>query len=197
MECSVGTAGRQPLPLLAFEVQFGPVIVLLPDRPVAVIPIRRAFADQLLGTAEQLSLLPKTEASMWHQKLYVGSPRMLSAVTSGTIIFFYESQQQRKGRGAVVAVAQVVRTALRKNAALDPSMIRRGVVTAEDIAALSTTDEKALIYFSQLMPLRHPVAKDHLRALGCMDGANYVTARLIGEDAACAIIEAGQPHVRL
>lgn len=195
VECSVGLAGRQPLRLLAFEVQFGPVIALLPERPVAVIPIRRAFADQLLGTADQLSLLPKTEASMWNEKLYVGSPRMLAAVTCGTIIFFYESQQQRKGRGAIVAVAQVVRTALRKNAVLDPVTTRRGVLSAEDIAALSATEEKALIYFSQLMPLRHPVEKDRLRALGCMDGANYVTARLIGEDAACAIIGAGQPHV--
>jgi hypothetical protein len=134
---------------------------------------------------------------MWHEKLYVGSPRTLAAVTSGTIIFFYESQRQRRGRGAIVAVAQVVRTALRKNAVLDPAMTRRGVLTAEDIAVLSTTEDKALIYFSQLMPLRHPVNKDHLRALGCMDGANYVTARLIGENAACAIIEAGQPHARL
>jgi predicted nucleic acid-binding protein/GNAT superfamily N-acetyltransferase len=197
LECGVGSAGRQALPLLAFEVQFGPVVALLPERPIAVIPIRRAFADQLLGTADQLSLLPKTEASMWHEKLYIGSPRTLAAVTSGAIIFFYESQQQRRGRGAVVAVAQVVRTALRRNAVLDRAMTRRGVLTAEDIATLSTTEDRALIYFSQLMPLRHAVGKDQLRALGCMDGANYVTARLIGEDAACAIIEAGQPYVRL
>ena len=195
MECTVASLGRQPLPLLAFEVHFGPVIVLLPERPVVVIPIRRAFADQLLGTSDQLSLLPKTEASMWHEKLYVGSPRMLAAVTSGAIILFYESQQQGKGRGAIVAVAQVVRTALRKNALLDHAVTRRGVLTAKDIAALSTTEDKALIYFSQLMPLRRPVDKDHLRALGCMDGANYVTARLIGQSAACAVIEAGQPHV--
>jgi hypothetical protein len=134
---------------------------------------------------------------MWHEKLYVGSPKVLAAVKSGRIIFFYESQQQRKGRGAIVAVAQVLRTALRKNAVLDPAMTRRGVVTAEEIAALSTTEDKALIYFSQLMPLRFPVSKDKLRALDCMDGANYVTARQIGEDAACAIIEAGQPHVGL
>jgi len=197
IECSVGPADREAVPLPVFEAKFGPVIVMLPERPVAVIPIRRAFADLLLDTADQLSLLPKSEASMWHEKLYVGSPRVLAAITAGTVVLFYESHQQCKGRGAIVAVAKVVRTALRKNVVLDPAMIRRGVLSAEDIGALGTAKDKALIFFSQLMPLRHPVDKNDLRAMGCMDGANYVTARLIREDAACAIMEAGQPHVRL
>jgi hypothetical protein len=197
LECSLGSAGSQRLPLSAFEVQFGPVIAFLPGRPVAVVPIQPTYADQLLGTAAQLSFLPRVEASMWQEKLYLCSPRALAVLAAGVIILFYESKGQNEGRGAIVAVAQVVRTALRKMEVLDASMTRRGVLTAQEIKNLSSTKETALIYFSQLMRLAKPVGMDRLRRLRCMDQANFVTARKIDETAAWAIIEEGQPNVRL
>ncbi len=197
VEYSLGATGPERLQLSAFEVRFGPVILFLPGRPVAVVPIQRAFADELLGTSRQFSLLPQPEASMWRERLYLCSPRALAVLAAGTIVLFYESEGQNNGRGAIVAIAQVVRTAIRNKSGLDEKMIRRGVLTTQGIDHLSVTRETALIYFSQLMPLTDPVPKNRLRTLGCMDGANFVTARQIGEDAAWAIIEQGKPNVRL
>ncbi|HZL51565.1 MAG TPA: hypothetical protein VFC37_11530, partial [Terracidiphilus sp.] len=39
--------------LREFEARFGPVILMLPGRPVIVVPIQRAYADLLLNTACQ------------------------------------------------------------------------------------------------------------------------------------------------
>jgi predicted nucleic acid-binding protein/GNAT superfamily N-acetyltransferase len=197
VEYSLGSGAAQQLPLSAFEVRFGPVILLLPGRPVIVVPIQRAFADQLLGTSDQFSLLPQSEASMWQQKLYLCSPRALAVLAAGAIVFFYESKRQNDGRGAIVAIAQIVRTAIRKKNVLDPAMTRRGVLMPKEIEALSVGEDTALVYFSQIMPLKKPVPMARLRTLGCMDRANFVTARRISEAAACAIIEEGQPHVQL
>jgi predicted nucleic acid-binding protein len=197
IECSFQNGSPDVLPLSAFEPRFGPTIAFLPDRPSVVVPIQRTFADQLLGTAQQLSFLPRAEASMWQERLYLCSPRALAVLAAGSTIFFYESRGKNEGRGAVVAVAQIVRTAVRKKAVLDAAMTRRGVLTTDEIADLSATEETALVYFSQLMPLKRPIPMSRLRALGCMDAANFVTARHIEERAAWAIIEEGQPNVRL
>jgi hypothetical protein len=118
-------------------------------------------------------------------------------LAAGAIVFFYESKGQNDGRGAIVAIAQIVRTAIRKKNVLNPAMTRRGVLKPKEIEALSVTADTALIYFNQVMPLKKPVPMSRLRALGCMDRANFVTARQIGEAAAWAIIEEGQPSVQL
>ena len=97
---------------------------------------------------------------------------------------------------ASVAIAQVVRTAIRKKSVLDPAMTRRGVLMPKDIEALSVGEDRALVYFSQLMPLKKPISMRRLRVLGCMDRANFVTARRIDEAASWAIIEEGQPIVQ-
>lgn len=195
----VGFDGRelQQVHLSDFETSFAPVILYLPDRPVVVVPIQRPYADQLLDTSEQLSLLPRPEASLWRERLYLCSPRALSVLSAGTIILFYESKGQNDGRGAIVAIAQIVRTAIRKKNLLDAAMTRKGVLSSAEISTLSVTEDSALVYFDQLFRFERPVAMSRLRELKCMDGANFVTARQIKASAALAIIEEGQPSVRL
>lgn len=197
VQYSIGTEGEQHLPLLSFEVRFGPVIMLLPKRPVVVIPIQPRFADQLLGTGEQHSLFSENEAHMWPEKLYLCSPKALTVLGAGAIALFYESQGTGRGRGAIVAIAEVVRTAIRKKDELHSSTTRRGVLSQKAIKATSRGNETALIYFSQAMPMTTPVPIRRLRQLRCMDGANFVTARQIDEAAAWTIIEEGHPSVRL
>jgi hypothetical protein len=197
VEYCLGSGAAQRLALSAFEMRFGPLLVFLPGRPVVVAPIHRNFADQLLGTSDQFSLLPQGEASMWQQKLYLCSPRALAVLAAGAIVFFYESKGHNDGRGAIVAIAQIVRTAIRKKGVLNPAMTRRGVLKPKEIETMSVSEDTALIYFNQVMPLKKPVPMSRLRALGCMDRANFVTARQIGEAAAWAIIEEGQPSVQL
>jgi hypothetical protein len=183
--------------LLDFETHFGPVILMLTGRPVVVVPIQRAYADQLLSTANQASLFPRLEAAVRHERLYLSSPRTLSVLSAGTIILFYESIGNEGGRGAIVAAAQIVRTAIRESTILDLGETRRGVLSPEEIGSLSASTRTALTFFNQLLRFEKPVGLSRLRALGCVDGANFVTARRIDEGAAVSIIEEGKASVRL
>jgi predicted nucleic acid-binding protein/GNAT superfamily N-acetyltransferase len=193
--------GRDRIPeeikLQDFEAQFGPVILMLSDRPIAVVPIQRTYADQLLRSASQQSLFPPPEASVWHEKLYLSSPRTLSVLTPGTIILFYESIGNDGGRGAIIAAAQVIRTAVREAIDVLPGETRRGVLSSEEIGALSVSGRTALTFFNHVMRLAKPVGLSRLRTLGCVDGTNFVTARRIEESAAFAIIQEGEPSVKL
>ena len=118
-------------------------------------------------------------------------------ITAGAIIFFYESIGTDNGRGAIIAAAKVSRTAVRETAAIDPSTTRRGVLTSGQLSSVSANDKTGLTFFNQLMRFENPIALSRLRALGCADGANFVTARQIDEAAALTIIEEGKPSVRL
>ncbi len=183
--------------LREFEARFGPVIMLLPGRKVVVVPIQRSYADQLLSTAHQHSLFPRPEASVLGEKLYISSPRTLSVLEAGAVILFYESIGTDGGRGAIVAAAQITRTAIREKKALDPGTTRRGVLTSGEVLSLSVTENTGLTFFDQLMRLENPISLTRLRALGCADGANFVTARQIDESAALSIIEEGKPSARM
>lgn len=183
--------------LREFEARFGPVILFLPGRKALVVPIQRSYADQLLSTAYQHSLFPRPEASVLGEKLYLSSPRTLSVLEEGAVILFYESIGNDSGRGAIVAVAQITRTAIQETTTLDSRTTRRGVLSSGEVHSLSTTNKTGLTYFNQLMRLKHPIGLSRLRALGCADRANFVTARQIDENAALSIIEEGEPSVRL
>jgi ribosomal protein S18 acetylase RimI-like enzyme/predicted nucleic acid-binding protein len=180
-----------------FEEHLGPVVLMLAGRPVAVVPIQRTYADQLLSTASQGSLFPPPEAAVRQEKLYLSSPRTLSAISPGTVILFYESIGNGDGRGAIVAAAQVVRTAISEIQSLGSETTRLGVLSSDEITSVSAGGRTALTFFNRIIPFRKPVGLTRLRELGCVDGANFVTARRIEESTAWAIIEEGEPNVRL
>ena len=183
--------------LQEFESRFGPVLLMLPGRPTVVVPIQRTYADRLLDTAYQHSLFPRPEASVLGEKLYLSSPRTLSVLVPGAVILFYESMAADNGRGAIVAAAQITRTAVSESAELDPGTTRRGVLSSEELKSVSTSNRTGLTFFNQLFRLEAPVSLSRLRELGCADGANFVTARQIDEAVAAIIIEEGKTSVRL
>jgi hypothetical protein len=161
------------------------------------VPIQRNYADRLLNTGYQHSLFPKPEASVVGEKLYLSSPRTLSVLTDGAIMLFYESMGTDGGRGAIIAAAQISRTAIRETASLNTGTTRRGVLSVEEVQSVSVDNKTGLTFFNQLFRFESPVSLSRLRALGCADGANFVTARRIDETSASTIIEEGKPSVRL
>jgi predicted nucleic acid-binding protein len=183
--------------LQEFESHFGPVLLMLPERPAVVVPIKRPFADRLLDTALQHSLFPRPEASVLGEKLYLSSPRTLSVLVPGAVMLFYESIGADNGRGAIVAAAQITRTAIKGMTELDSGTARRGVLSSEEVKDVSSDNRTGLTFFNQLFRFEAPVGLSRLRALGCADGANFVTARQIDELAASIIIEEGRTSVRL
>lgn len=183
------------VPLQDCESQFGPAILMLPSRPTVVVPIQRQYADLLLNTADQRSLFAPPEASVLGERLYLSSPRALSCITPGTVILFYESMRGDNGRGAIIAAATVTRTAVKEKAEIGTETTRRGVLSSEEVQAVSATGKTGLTFFSQLFRLKKPVTLSRLDELGCVDGAKFVTARGIDFNAASVIIDEGKPSV--
>jgi len=198
-EVIIGRKGKPELiiSLQQFESHFGPIILLLPDRPTVVVPIQRSYADRLLDTAFQHSLFPAPEASVLGEKLYLSSPRTLSVLRPGAVVLFYESIGADDGRGAIIAAAQITRSGVSETTELDPGTTRRGVLSPEEVKGVSTNNRTGLTFFNQLFRFESPVGLSRLRALGCADGANFVTARQIDDAVAAIIIEEGKTSVRL
>lgn len=190
-----GSGHSTILPLQDFESQFGPVILMLPSRPAVVVPIRRQYADVLLNTANQQSLFVPPEASVLGERLYLSSPRALSVLTPGAVILFYESMRVDSGRGAIVAAATITRTAIQQTTEIGTEITRRGVLRSEEVQTVSSTDKTGLTFFSQLFRFRNPVGLSRLDAIGCVDGAKFVTARGIDFNAASIIMDEGKPSV--
>ncbi len=190
-------ASALKISLQEFESCFGPVLLMLPGRPTVVVPIQRSYADRLLDTAYQHSLFPRPEASVLGEKLYLSSPRTLSVLVPGAVILFYESMGADNGRGAIVAAAQITRTAVSESAQLGSGTTRRGVLSSQEIENVSASNRTGLTFFNQLFRFETPVSLSRLRELGCADGANFVTARQIDQAATAIIIEEGKTSVRL
>ncbi|HUZ96767.1 MAG TPA: GNAT family N-acetyltransferase [Edaphobacter sp.] len=194
--CMDGTS-VQAISLQEFESHFGPAILVIPKRPVVVVPIQRPYADQLLDTAKQRPLFPAPEASVLGEKLYVSTPRALSVLVPGAVILFYESIGSNSGRGAAIAAAQITRTAVKENSEIGIETSRRGVLSSEEVRNMSSRNKVGLTFFNQLFRFECPVELSRLRELGCADGTNFVTARQIEEATGSIIIEEGKGSVRL
>jgi GNAT superfamily N-acetyltransferase len=183
------TVGLQEL-----EDLIGPALLVLPERRGTIVPIRAAFAGQLLDTAPQGALFPKYEASLLPKRIYFSHTRTLPSLVPGTILFFYESQKDH-GRGAVIACARSVENRRQLTSDIDHAATRRGVLENRTIRRLSQGGHTCVTTFDMVFRFGKPVSFSRLRELGCADGSNLVTSRPIRYDQVTALLKEGQPHV--
>jgi hypothetical protein len=154
------------------------------------VPIRRIFADHLLNTSLQISLLPTNAASLFHERVYYSTARNSKLFTPGAVLIFYESGRGH-GRSAAVALARVRETATVSKKEVASSLLRHGVLDLEEIEAITTKGQVAATVFDNLIRLRSPISLHSLRALGCIDDANLVGARQLTSEQFSAIIQKG------
>jgi hypothetical protein len=134
--------------LSSLEDVLGPTIVLWPGRDGAIVPIEKNYADDLLGTGDQLPLFGSPEAAFVAKRTYFNSPRTAGLMRPGTPILFYESKRSG-GRGAIVAVARIVDATVVPKTQVSDGLLRRAVV--EDLGPLSqrpTSSLRASIIFA-------------------------------------------------
>ncbi len=174
------------------ESLLSPVLFCLPERPAVITPIWREFADSLLGTSPQQSLLPSGSASLFAERLYVsGKPHVQRFFRPGTIIFFYESSHNN-GRSQLVAVARVRESYLKNCEKLGVEDMRRSVLTAEQVnAKIGRSPMKTFVSFDNILPIPNPVSLEYLRDLGCGQANQLLTTRPITEEQYQAIIREG------
>ena len=177
--------------LFDLETILSPTLFLLSGRGAVLAPIRASYANDLLGTAAQASLLPKPQAAILHERTYFSSVRNERLLVKGTPVVFYESGKSN-GRSAAVAVARVSRTVVVPKSQIAINLIDGGVVSEEEIKALSSGIQIAATTVDNVMKLRQPVALKRLREFGCVDGSNLITSRLITSDQLQQIIIKGQ-----
>lgn len=185
------SSGRvEEIPLQELETLLSPALILLPSRPGAIVPIRRVFADELLGTAEQFSLLALQEAVLLKERVYYSTPRAASILAPGTAILFYESSKGG-GRKSIVAVGRATESHVLTEDQVNPDTKRKGVLGAGDFKHIGVSETKLVTAFDNIMAFNNPVPLDKLREIGCVDGANFRTAKRIKPHLLTRIIHEG------
>jgi GNAT superfamily N-acetyltransferase/predicted nucleic acid-binding protein len=172
------------------ETSLAPVLLCSSTRIATLVPIRRTFADHLLNTAAQGSLLPGSAAALFHERVYYSSSRNANVFTPGSILIFYESGRHN-GRSAAIAVARVRETATVSKQEVASALLRHGVLSIEEIETLSNKTCIAATVFDNLICLQDPVSLRVLRTLGCIDGANLVGARRVTSNQLSEILKQG------
>jgi hypothetical protein len=184
---TAGTASK--IGLFDLETFLSPTLFVLPKRKAVVVPITRTFAADLLGTDEQYSFLEVPEAHFLSRRTYFNTTRAARAMIRGAAIAFYESRKGG-GRGAIVAVARIVDVT---SIPIDstPEALQRGAVV-EDVAVLTKSSRVLATTFDNLVALKKPVSLETLRQIGCVTGANFVSATPISAKHLTAIVDAGR-----
>ncbi len=121
------------------EKLLSPTLIILPNRYGNIVPIRRIFADQLLGASRQMSLLPKREALLFSERIYFSASRNANLFKAGTPLLFYESGRDG-GSAAATACARVVKTTVLKKIDISSHLLRHGVLESDDLEQLTAND---------------------------------------------------------
>jgi hypothetical protein len=173
-----------------FEDMFGPTLFLWPSRDGVIVPIRRDYANDLLGTDNQgcLSFIENRDASFLSQRAYVNTPRARGAMRPGLPILFYESSK-KNGRSAIIAVGRIVDSVLASKGSVSEDAARRVVV--DDISNFSASDDILMTTFDNLMVFPNPVSFSTLKVMGADGPNNLMSATPLSYDHLVQIIEAG------
>jgi hypothetical protein len=175
------------------EDLLGPTVIIWPGREGVVVPIRKPYADELLGTSSQanFSFIHNKDASFLSKRAYINSPRSVKLMRPGSPILFYESKRDGYGRGAAVAVARIVSSIVVAKSQVDPKSDRRLVI--DNAEEFSATDDVLLTTFENLIPFARPVSLKKLKEFNSAGRANLVSAVPLSSDQMTSILDCGWP----
>lgn len=175
------------------EDMLSPTILIWPNRNGVIVPITRAYADDLLGTSRQstLAFIANRDAAFLSRRAYVNSPRAAKQMRPNSPILFYESKGNGSGRGAVVAVARITDSVIvRKN---DISEDGRTRLVVDDVEPFSASDDVLLTTFDNLFVIPRPVPLRKLKDIDAIGRANLISAVSLSSEKIAAILTQGWP----
>lgn len=181
------TVSSLTVPLFEFETLVSPGALICPGRNAVMVPVQGRYARQLLSLAEdQPSFLAEREAVLRLERAYFLAAGRHHLLSRGTLVVFYASRDRQEA----VAMARVTfsGTLTKKQAVLNLS--RQGVLTEEEIEQRSNQqDEIGTFTFDNLILFRNAIPYRELRRLGCIGGANLVTAQKLRYDRLRLVVE--------
>jgi hypothetical protein len=172
------------------ESLLAPTLFCLPGRPAIISPVRRAYAEPLLGHSLQGSLLPQASASLYADRIYLSQPSSLKYFKRGTLMFFYESSKEG-GRSQVVAVARVRESYLKACDAFTVSDLQQSVLTTTSFTDIGKSAMKTVTIFDNIFALPNPVDLKVLQRLGCGRPNDLITTHAISDEQTQAILIEG------
>lgn len=194
-EIAIALEGKTASVSLAdLESMMAPGLFLLPGRPVAIIPIRRVWAEDLVGGA-QLGLLPKPEAAFRSRRVYFASVANQYNLVRGRPIIIYESGK-KGGSGAGVAVARVSKAEVLPKHQAPEALLRAAVVRGAQLDNLVKGPTVLAVWFDNIMRFENPVSFNRMEAFGMDDKTKLVKSHMLKFETAVQILEAGRPNAR-
>ena len=178
------------VPLFVAEGLLSPTLIVVAERGGTIVPIRWRYAEQLLQASPQMLLAPSREAGLFSDRVYFSSARNARVLSSGTPLLFYESGGGG-GRASVTAIARVTGSEVHSKAEVSAELLRHGVLDSRDLIDLMASEFVAVTTFDNVMAFERPVRLERLRQIGCVDGANLVTAKPITHEQLVTILEEG------
>lgn len=180
--------------LWELEEFVGPCVFALQGRPAALVPIRPTYAEALFRGTMQPSFLNDKQAAVLNRRVYLSNASTYNQIPENGLIVFYESFERGRGRSAATAMARVVRRYLAPEGIAQRSANDRGVLSAEEVAAIAKGKAACVTEFDNLMMFSRPVRLSRLKTLGCADEANVVTARRLAPTSLEKLIAEGAPR---
>ena len=172
--------------LFDFETLISPGALICPGRTAVMIPIRPAYADELLpSTVRQIPALPGKEAALRLERAYFSGGRS-DLLTPGKIAVFYIS----RGRQEAVAAGRITFSGNLTKTQAVLNLGRQGVLTEEEIhQTANSKGEVTAFTFDNVMTFSQYIAYPDLKEMGCVGPANLVTAEELSHDSLCRIVE--------
>lgn len=179
------------LSLSEIERALSPVLFLFFCSAGVIVPIREHFARDLIGASPQFSMLAPPEAILRRERVYVSAPKTVGQLKPGTPILFYESQKGR-GRGCMLAIARITESRVVTKADALNTVQRRGVLDSRSLDERSAGQTVTETFFDNIFVFKNPVSLKRLRELGCVDGANLISAKPISFETLIEVVKEGR-----
>lgn len=186
----LSNGGSRSITFHDLESALSPTVMVLPGRNAALVPIQAAFAEELLDTSQQLSLMGMTGARLFHQRTYISAKKNARVLRKGTAVVFYESGKGN-GRSCAIAIARVLHSAIVAKRELASAQNRHVVLAPEEINEITKSDDAAATTFDNVIEFRIPVPLKTLRNTGCIDATNLISARSITQKQLATIVNEG------
>ena len=181
---------RRFLTIGSLETSLPPVIFALQGRPAVVTPIKRSFAERLLGHSAQTSMLPDAALELHSERHFISGPNAIKYLRPGTLMLFYETGSERGEKG-IIAIARVTGAFLTRRDELDVSRLHQSVLTEEAVRKLGRSPTKTVTVFDNVFRLDRPIPLAHLKAIGCGKPNDVITTRPITATQLEAILREG------